>query len=51
LCQSTVRPFEESRGLIDVPYWLSHNPMYLGMLLTLAGAPVLLGSLGTIVVA
>jgi hypothetical protein len=48
--QSTVRPFEESRRLIDVPYWLSRNPIYLGKLI-LAGAQVLLGSVGPIVVA
>ena len=46
-----VKPFEESRQLIETgPFRFSRNPMYLGLLLILAGTFILLGSLGPMVV-
>lgn len=49
--QTTVKPFEESSHLIEAgPFRFSRNPMYLGLLLILAGTLILLGSLGPLVV-
>lgn len=49
--QTTVKPFEESSHLIEAgPFRFSRNPMYLGLLLILAGVFLLLGSLGPLVV-
>ena len=49
--QTTVKPFEESSHLIEAgPFRFSRHPMYLGLLLILAGAFILLGSLGPLVV-
>lgn len=43
---TTVKPFEESSILITSgAFHLSRNPMYLGMVMILAGAGVLMGSL------
>ncbi|MGD0960803.1 MAG: isoprenylcysteine carboxylmethyltransferase family protein [Methylomonas sp.] len=42
---ATVKPFEPSMTLVlKGPFAFSRNPMYLGMLLTLAGIAVALGS-------
>lgn len=42
---TTIRPFETSSALIvDGPYRVTRNPMYLGMVLILAGAAVLMGT-------
>mgnify|MGYP001401110186 CR=1 FL=1 len=42
---TTVKPFEESTALIaEGVFSFSRNPMYLGMLLILAGAALLAGS-------
>jgi protein-S-isoprenylcysteine O-methyltransferase Ste14 len=44
---TTVKPFEASTALIvDGPFALSRHPMYVGMVLILAGAALALGSLG-----
>lgn len=41
-----VRPFEESTALVTRgPFRLSRNPMYLGMVIALAGTAILLGTL------
>jgi len=43
---TTVKPHEESAVLVvDGPFRLSRNPMYLGMVLILAGVAGLMGSL------
>ncbi len=43
---TTVKPFEPSTALItDGIYKYSRNPMYLGMILTLIGVALLMGSL------
>jgi protein-S-isoprenylcysteine O-methyltransferase Ste14 len=44
--QTTVKPFESSRVLVtEGVFRVSRHPMYLGMILTVAGIAVLLGSL------
>jgi protein-S-isoprenylcysteine O-methyltransferase Ste14 len=44
--ETAVKPFEPSRALVtDGVYRVSRHPMYLGMVLILAGIAVLLGSL------
>ena len=44
--QTTVKPFESSRVLVtEGVFRVSRHPMYLGMILTIAGIAVLLGSL------
>lgn len=44
--ETPVRPFEESTTLVTHgPFGLSRNPMYLGMVVALAGTAVLLGTL------
>jgi protein-S-isoprenylcysteine O-methyltransferase Ste14 len=48
---TTVKPFEESSVLITTGVFrISRNPMYLGMVLILLGAAILLGSLSPYVV-
>jgi protein-S-isoprenylcysteine O-methyltransferase Ste14 len=48
---TAVRPFAPSSALVgDGPFRFSRNPMYLGMLLVLAGLFLLLGTLGPLVV-
>ena len=43
---TTIKPFEESTALVTGGlYQVSRNPMYLGMVLILVGAAMLLGSL------
>lgn len=43
---TTVKPFEESRELVTAgTFRLSRHPMYLGMVLALAGVALLLGSI------
>lgn len=43
---TTIKPFEESSVLVvEGPFRISRNPIYLGMLLALFGVGVLLGSL------
>jgi protein-S-isoprenylcysteine O-methyltransferase Ste14 len=43
---TTIKPFEESAVLVvEGPFRVSRNPIYLGMLLALFGVAVLLGSL------
>ena len=43
---TTIKPFEESTALVTGGlYQVSRNPMYLGMVLILAGVAILLGSL------
>lgn len=43
---TTIKPFEESTALVtEGLYQVSRNPMYLGMVLILAGVAILLGSL------
>lgn len=43
---TTIKPFEESSTLVvDGPFRLTRNPIYLGMVLALVGFGVLLGSL------
>lgn len=45
--QTTPEPFGESRALVtDGPFRVSRNPMYLGILLMLAGVAALLGTAG-----
>lgn len=49
---TTVKPFERSSALVtDGVFRLSRNPMYLGMVLILIGAAMLLGSLTPFLVA
>jgi protein-S-isoprenylcysteine O-methyltransferase Ste14 len=44
--KTTVKPFEESSVLITTGVFrISRNPMYLGMVMILVGAAILLGSL------
>lgn len=44
--ETTVRPFRESSALvISGPFRFTRNPMYLGMLISLCGIAMLLGSL------
>lgn len=44
--RTTVRPFEETTALvISGPFRFTRNPMYLGMVLTLCGVAMVLGSL------
>jgi protein-S-isoprenylcysteine O-methyltransferase Ste14 len=44
--KTTVRPFEPARVLVtEGVFRVSRHPMYLGMILTIAGVAVLLGSL------
>ena len=46
-----MRPFEPSTALVeDGPFRFSRNPMHLGMVLVLAGAFILLGSLSPLFV-
>ena len=48
---TTVRPFERSKALVTTGVFaLSRNPMYLGMVLILLGAALLLGTLTPFVV-
>lgn len=48
---TTIKPFEESGELvIDGPYRISRHPMYLGMVLILAGIGLLLGSVAPLLV-
>jgi protein-S-isoprenylcysteine O-methyltransferase Ste14 len=48
---TAVRPFAPSSALVeDGPFRFTRNPMYLGMLLVLAGLFVLLGTLSPLVV-
>lgn len=43
---TTVKPFETSTRLIaEGPFLISRHPMYLGMIIALAGLGILLGSL------
>ena len=43
---TTIKPFEESTALVTGGlYQVSRNPMYLGIVLILAGVAILLGSL------
>lgn len=43
--ETTFRPFEESRCIVaEGPFRLSRNPIYLGMVVALAGLAVFLGS-------
>jgi protein-S-isoprenylcysteine O-methyltransferase Ste14 len=45
--ETTIKPFALSRALVtDGVYRVSRHPMYLGMILIIAGIAVLLGSLG-----
>jgi protein-S-isoprenylcysteine O-methyltransferase Ste14 len=49
---TTVKPFERSSALVtDGAFRLSRNPMYLGMVLILLGAALLLGCLTPFLVA
>lgn len=49
--QTTIKPFQESSHLVETgPYRYSRNPMYVGLVLMLLGAFLLLGSLGPIVI-
>lgn len=44
--KTTVKPFEKSDSLIEEgPFVFSRNPMYLGMVIILLGAAVILGSI------
>jgi protein-S-isoprenylcysteine O-methyltransferase Ste14 len=48
---TAVRPFEPSTALVeDGPFRITRNPMYLGMILVLAGVFILLGSLSPLLV-
>lgn len=48
---TAIRPFEESAVLVvEGPYRFSRHPMYLGMLLLLAGIGVLFGTVTPVVV-
>ena len=48
---TTVRPFEPSTALVTTGvYKYSRNPMYLGMILTVAGAAFLLGALSPFII-
>lgn len=48
---TAVRPFEPSTALVEEgPFRLTRNPMYVGLLLMLAGLSVLLGTLGPLLV-
>jgi protein-S-isoprenylcysteine O-methyltransferase Ste14 len=48
---TTVKPFERSSALVtDGPFRASRNPMYLGMVLILVGAVMLLGALSPFLV-
>ena len=43
--RTTIKPFQQSSALVvQGPYRLSRNPMYLGMVVALIGVGVLLGS-------
>ena len=49
--KTTVKPFEQSSRLITQgPYRFSRHPMYLGMMLILAGLAVLLGTVSPVLV-
>ena len=49
---TTVKPFERSSALVtDGAFGVSRNPMYLGMVLILVGAALLLGALSPFLVA
>ena len=48
---TTVKPFEQSGRLVaQGPYRFSRHPMYLGMILILAGLAVLLGTIMPVIV-
>jgi protein-S-isoprenylcysteine O-methyltransferase Ste14 len=48
---TAVRPFEPSSALVENgPFRFTRNPMYIGLLLVLAGVFVLLGTLGPLLV-
>ena len=48
---TAVRPFEPSSALVeDGPFRFTRNPMYLGLLLALAGVVILLGTLSPLAV-
>jgi len=48
---TTVKPFRESRALVvRGPYRISRHPMYLGMVLVLAGLAAILGTLSPVFV-
>jgi protein-S-isoprenylcysteine O-methyltransferase Ste14 len=50
--KTTVKPFQEpSRLIVAGPYRFSRHPMYLGMVLALAGLAILLGTLLAMLVA
>ena len=49
--QTTVKPFEQSTALITTGVFrISRHPMYLGMILSLFGVAVLMGSLPPLIV-
>lgn len=48
--ETTVKPFEESTHLVEeFPFSFTRNPMYLGMVMILFGAGVLLGTVGALI--
>jgi protein-S-isoprenylcysteine O-methyltransferase Ste14 len=48
--QTTVKPFEAPSALItSFPFSISRHPMYLGMVLVLAGVAMLLGTVSCLV--
>jgi protein-S-isoprenylcysteine O-methyltransferase Ste14 len=49
--ETTIKPFEESTSLIgDGPFRWSRNPIYVGMVTSLAGVALLLGTLSPLLV-